>query len=60
MIRGEIYLANLNPASGSEQGGTRPVLIVSRDALNLYSPIVIVVPITAASIRDSFTLRIAR
>ena len=46
MIRGEIYLANLNPASGSEQGGTRPVLIVSRDALNLHSPIVIVAPIT--------------
>src|SRR5579862_4867378 len=46
MIRGEIYLANLNPASGSEQGGTRPVLIVSRDALNVNAPIVIVAPIT--------------
>jgi mRNA interferase MazF len=46
MIRGEIYLANLSPASGSQQGGIRPVLIVSRDALNLHSPIVIVAPIT--------------
>jgi len=46
MIRGEIYLANLNPVSGSEQGGTRPVLIVSRDALNQNAPLVIGVPIT--------------
>lgn len=46
MVRGEIYLANLEPGSGSEQRGTRPVLIVSRDALNEYAPIVIVVPIT--------------
>lgn len=47
MLRGELYQANLDPASGSEQGGTRPVLIVSRDALNENAPIVIVVPITS-------------
>ena len=46
MVRGEIYLANLDPGSGSEQGGTRPVLVVSRDALNEHAPIVIIVPIT--------------
>jgi mRNA interferase MazF len=46
MVRGEIYLANLDPGSGSEQRGTRPVLVVSRDALNEYAPIAIVVPIT--------------
>jgi len=46
MVRGEIYLANLDPATGSEQRGTRPVLVVSREALNEYAPIVIVVPIT--------------
>jgi mRNA interferase MazF len=46
MVRGEIYLANLDPGSGSEQRGTRPVLIVSRDALNEHAPIVIVVTIT--------------
>jgi len=32
MVRGELCQANLDPISGSEQGGTRPVLIVSRDA----------------------------
>src|SRR6266403_1502302 len=46
MLRGEVYQANLDPIAGSEQGGTRPVLIVSRDALNVNAPIVIVVPLT--------------
>lgn len=47
MLRGEVYQANLDPISGSERGGTRPVLIVSRDALNANAPIVIVVPLTS-------------
>lgn len=46
MLRGDVYLASLNPTEGSEQAGTRPVVIVSRDALNRYSPVVVVVPIT--------------
>jgi len=32
--RGDIYYANLNPVIGSEQGGTRPVLIISNDVGN--------------------------
>lgn len=28
--RGQIYYADLNPVIGSEQGGIRPVLIVTR------------------------------
>jgi mRNA interferase MazF len=47
MIRGEVYQANLDPVTGSEQGAMRPVLIVSRDALNANAPIVIVVPLTS-------------
>jgi mRNA interferase MazF len=46
MIRGEVYQADLNPIAGSEQGGKRPVLIVSRNALNINASIVIVVPLT--------------
>lgn len=34
MKRGEIYWANLNPRSGSEQFGKRPVIIISHDAFN--------------------------
>jgi mRNA interferase MazF len=48
MRRGDVYLANLNPVQGSEQAGTRPVVVVSRDAINENSPVVIVVPITGA------------
>ena len=40
--RGDIYYANLNPVIGSEQGGTRPVLIISNDTGNKHSPTVIV------------------
>ena len=44
--RGDIYYANLNPVIGSEQGGTRPVLILSNDTGNKHSPTVIVAAIT--------------
>ena len=37
--RGDIYYAELNPVIGSEQGGTRPVLIISNDIGNKHSPI---------------------
>ena len=45
--RGDIYYANLNPVIGSEQGGTRPVLIISNDIGNKHSPTVIIAPITS-------------
>ncbi len=42
-------MANLEPSEGSEQGGTRPVVVVSRDALNKFSPVVVVCSITDAA-----------
>lgn len=44
MIRGEVYDARFDPIEGSEQGGTRPAVIVSRDALNAVLSTVVVVP----------------
>ena len=44
--RGDVFLARLSPTEGSEQQGTRPVVVVSRDAINQYSPVVVVVPLT--------------
>jgi len=44
--RGDIYFADLSPTIGCEQGGVRPVLIIQNDIGNLYSPTVIVAPIT--------------
>jgi|SRR5579872_2867756 len=32
--RGEIYFIDLNPVKGREQAGTRPVLVLSIDAIN--------------------------
>lgn len=45
--RGEIYYAQLNPVVGSEQGGTRPVLVVQNDIGNQYSPTTIILAITS-------------
>lgn len=47
MNRGDIFLADLSPVVGSEQGGLRPVLIIQNDIGNKYSPTVIVAAITA-------------
>ncbi|ARD48013.1 PemK family transcriptional regulator [Sporosarcina sp. P37] len=45
--RGDVFFADLSPVVGSEQGGTRPVLIIQNDIGNRFSPTVIVAAITA-------------
>ena len=45
--RGDIFYADLSPVVGSEQGGTRPVLIVQNDMGNRHSPTVIAAEITS-------------
>lgn len=45
--RGDIFYAELNPVIGSEQGGTRPVLVISNNTGNRHSPTVIVAAITS-------------
>ena len=45
--RGQIWYADLSPVIGSEQGGMRPVLVVSNDIGNKHSPVIIVAPITS-------------
>jgi len=45
--RWEVWLANLDPVIGSEQGKTRPVLVISATALNRILPVVNVLPITS-------------
>ena len=46
MKRGEIWLVGLDPASGHEQKGRRPVLIVSPEAFNQVTKVPVVLPIT--------------
>ena len=45
--RWSIWLANLDPVVGSEQGKTRPVLVLSDTRLNQILPVVNVLPITS-------------
>lgn len=45
--RWSVWLANLDPVIGSEQGKTRPVLVLSDTKLNQILPVVNVLPITS-------------
>jgi mRNA-degrading endonuclease toxin of MazEF toxin-antitoxin module len=47
MKRGEIWLVSLDPTSGHEQRGRRPVLIVSPETFNRITKVPIVLPITS-------------
>jgi mRNA interferase ChpB len=46
MERGDIYIVSLDPTSGHEQRGKRPVLIVSPLAFNQLTKTPVVLPIT--------------
>ena len=50
MKRGEIWLVSLDSASGHEQKGRRPVLIVSPEAFNRITKVPVVLPITSGGI----------
>jgi mRNA interferase MazF len=43
----EIYYCNLDPTVGSEQKGTRPVLVVSADAVNHHLPVSTALPLSS-------------
>ncbi len=44
--RGEVYYADLDPVTGHEQGGIRPVLVIQNDTGNYHSPTIIVIAVT--------------
>jgi len=52
--RGDIFLANLEPIKGSEQGGIRPVLIIQNDISNKHSPVTIIAAITSRIFNKEF------
>jgi mRNA interferase MazF len=56
ILRGDIHWADLNPVIGSEQGGFRPVLILSHNIFNARSGTVIAVAITSQPQRAGFPL----
>lgn len=44
--RYEIYFADLDPTRGSEIKKTRPVVVISQDAMNQYLETIVVCPLT--------------
>lgn len=56
ILRGEVRWADLNPVRGSEQGGLRPVLVISHDVFNDRSGTVIALAITSQPQRAGFPL----
>jgi len=52
--RGDIFLANLEPIKGSEQGGVRPVLIIQNNISNIHSPVIIIAAITSKIFQKEF------
>jgi mRNA interferase MazF len=56
ILRGNIYWADLNPVIGSEQGGLRPVLVLSHNVFNERSGTVIAVALTSQPQRAGFPL----
>ncbi len=43
----EIWMVDLEPVQGSEQGGSRPVIIISGPSMNSHYPVVIICPLTS-------------
>ena len=56
--RGQIYLANLEPIIGSEQGGVRPVLIIQNNKGNKHSGTTIAAPITTKRIPNRLPVHV--
>lgn len=56
--RGDIFFADLSPVVGSEQGGTRPVLIIQNDIGNKYSPTTIVCAITSQRFKTKLPIHV--
>ncbi len=46
-FRWHVFLANLDPVVGSEQGKTRPVIVVSEEKVNRLLSVLNAVPITS-------------
>jgi mRNA interferase MazF len=54
-VRGDVFSARLDPTEGSQQAGTRPVVVLSRDSINANSPVIVVVPLTdAANVKRAY------
>lgn len=56
ILRGEVLWAELNPAIGREQQGSRPVVVLSQDVFNERSGTVIAMALTSREPKAGFPL----
>ena len=56
ILRGDIVWAELDPVRGHEQGGQRPVVVISAEVFNTRSGTVIAMAITSQEPRAGFPL----
>ncbi len=56
ILRGDVVWADLDPVRGREQGGRRPVVVVSEDVFNTRSGTTIVMAMTSAPQRAGYPL----
>jgi mRNA interferase MazF len=56
ILTGDVLRADLNPVRGHEQGGQRPVVVISEDVFNLRSGTVIAMAITRQPQNAGFPL----
>ena len=56
ILRKEIYWADLNPIRGREQGGIRPVLVISKNIFNQRSGTSVILAITSVRPKVKYPL----
>jgi mRNA interferase MazF len=56
--QGEIWLADLNPRTGTEPGKVRPVVVIQTDLLNTIHPSTVICPITSKVQPEAELLRV--
>ncbi|MBU0560505.1 MAG: type II toxin-antitoxin system PemK/MazF family toxin [Bacteroidetes bacterium] len=47
LLRGDVYLVNLDPIIGKEIGKSRPAVIIQNNIGNKFSPVTIIAPISS-------------
>jgi len=57
--RGDLFYVDLAPVKGSEQAGTRPVLVIQNDVGNEYAPTVIIAPLTTRSFSKHYPTNVS-
>lgn len=56
--RGDLFWVDLNPTTGSEQAGRRPILIIQNDIGNAAAPTVIIAPLTTKSFSKHYPVNV--